>query len=564
MRRAALVATVALCTLAGADAQSPSAAVPPSPAQLDRLRLTTEWAVHVPMDGRTDTVTQVQMADADQLFVQTKAGNFLALDSRTGQRLWAFRFPNGRVESFPVATNAKHVFVANLSTLYCFHRFSGLLEFTFEPSIRLGIPLATITAGPVCDDAHVYVVLGNRNVLAYKLPNPVKQPDPAASKDASALGRAGMKVANPADQVAGRYPGKGLPGRQEMAETPSRGIPSAEININTKQVAPSVAVLPSVTPPYQIRDRNGLDILRAESLTAINSLRYPYRIHDAEGRYIVKSPSVTVIPPSVSRAMELNDIKPKGLEPSRQWLYEASGRLQFEPVLSGARLWLTFAAPRALAFDRLEMVRPERSVQTDGAFSAPAAAAMVADGGIGYAALADGSLVAVDLNYGGVNNMGALKQMWRANVGGPMNRPLTIAAKHVYVGGDASGIGRIDRKIGELDWRTAPEDDVLLAVNDESAYTRSSKGIVRVYDLNSPGDPITKQVVPVGEIALPAFGVPVSNTKTDRLILAADNGLIVALRDAAPKYATAKPTLPKAPPPAPKPEAKPADAAPMK
>lgn len=540
-----------------------SAALPPSTESLDRLRLKMQWAIHVPIDGRTDSLTQVQVADGDQIFVQTKSGNFACLDARTGQRTWAYRFATSRAESHPAAINSQHVFLVNLSTVYCFHRYSGLLEFKFEPTIVLGKAMSTISSGPACDEEFLYLVVGNRDLLAYRLPKAITQPDPAASKDAlAAAGRATGRIPNPADMVVNRYPGRGQPTRQIDDDMPSRGIPSTEINVNSSQVSPSVNVLPSVTPPYQLRDRNGLNILKSESLTPLNSLRHPYRIYDAEGRYVVKSPSVSVIPPSVARAHELNDIRPKGLEPNRIWRYEATNRIAFAPTITGPRLWLTFHSARALALDRLENRIQERIVQTDGSLSSPASAPMAVNGKLGYLPLADGSLIAIDLTFGGVNKTGALKQIWRANVGGPMNRDVVLTPNSAYVGGTISGIGRIDLAAGELNWRTDGEDDYLYAVNDESVYVRSNKGHLRVYDQKSPVDPITKETVPVGEINVSGFNIPVTNPINDRILLASDNGMIVCLRDAAPKYALPKPTLPK-PAPAPvekKDDAKPATA----
>ena len=303
--------------------------------------------------------------------------------------------------------------------------------------------------------------------------------------------------------------------------------------------------------PYEFKDRNGLSILRTESLTPLNTLRQPYQIKDGEGRYVIKTPSVTVIPPSIARAFEMNDIRPKGLTPTKIWRYEATGKIAFEPILAGARMWLTFESPRALAIDRLDLSKVARTVQTDGTLSASLATGIAADGSAGYFALRDGSVISVDLAFGGSNNTGALKQMWRSNIGGPMNRKPVLTPTSVFVGGMVSGVGQIDRKSGDLVFRTAPDDDFLLAVNDESAFTRSRNGMVRVYDLRSPVDSVTKRSVPVGEIDLSGFGIPIANTMTDRIFLASDNGLLVCLRDSSAKYAVPKPSLPTKPAPAP-------------
>lgn len=153
-----------------------SAAVPPSADKLDRLHLKTVWSINVPIENRIDRLTNVQPVDQGQIFAQTMSGTVLALDAQTGQRQWSFRFPAGHRTNLPGAVNSRYVFIAHLSTLYCFHRFSGVLEFTFEPKLRLDMPQMMITAGPVCDENYVYVVLANNEILAYRLPSSVALP----------------------------------------------------------------------------------------------------------------------------------------------------------------------------------------------------------------------------------------------------------------------------------------------------------------------------------------------------------------------------------------------------
>ena len=559
MRRPARIAQAPLLALltAGAIAlpafgQSSSvytAAVPPSNAELEPLRLKTEWTTNLPIEGRSDRISHVQVADGGQIFVQTRSGTLLSIDAQTGQRQWSIRFPGRSATSYPVTVNGRFVFIVNLSRLYCFHRRTGILEFSFEPINRIMEPLAGITSGPVCDETHVYVVLGYREVLSYKLPPAVTQPDPAANKNTQAAGQF-VKVRNPADEIAGRYPGTPLTVAQTDPPTRSRGLNRPDFTGTGHQKSPSISVLPRVTPPYELKDRNGQMIQRTESLTPLNTMRHPFQLKDGEGRYIVKTPSLVVIPPSVARAFELNDIRPKAIEPTKEWTYSATSRIAFEPVLAGPRMWLTFDSARALAFDRLDNMQILRTVQTDGQLSAAPAAAMKADGPAGFLVLSDGSAVAVDLAFGGTNNRGALKQLWRANVGGPMNRSPVVTPTSLFVGGTASGISRIDRKAGALNYRTAAEDDFLLSVSDESLYTRTRNGIVRVYDLQSPTESSTGLAAPLGEIALPGFDISVTNAVSDRIILASDNGLLVCLRDSSAKYAAMKPTLP---PPAPVP-----------
>lgn len=553
MRRSAWLATIAFslfsatASVSYAQSTARTYAIPPSEKQLDNLHLKTVWAINLPIDGRRDSMANIQVVDRDQIFAQTKSGFFMSIDSRTGSQLWSYQFPNGQADAFPAAVNSKYVFVANLSTLYCFSRFSGQLEFQFEPTIKLDTVMSTITSGPVCDEEYLYVTIANQDILGYRIPGAVKQPDQIAKADQNQVAQITNKPKNPADQIASRYPSQVRSSEVKDPPSVSRSFNRPEVMVNTSQVAPSLTLLPSVNPPYEIKDRNGIVILRVDSLTAINSLRYPYQIFDQDKRYVVKSPSVTVIPPSVYRAFELNDIRPKGLKPEREWLYQATNRLAFEPVIAGSRLWLTFQSQRTLAFDRLDKVKRTRTIQADGKLSSSPAAGYTTDGNMGYLPLSDGSLVSVDLKFGGTNTEnGAIKEMWRSNVGGPMNFKPLLTPDYVYTAGSGYGVARINRKNGEVNWRTNAEDDFVLAINDEMVYTRNRNGVVRVYDQKSPVDPITKIVPPVGQGTFSGFTVPVTNSITDRLFISSENGLLVCLRDSAAKFANPKMINPKA------------------
>src|SRR6185312_2319506 len=95
---------------------------------------------------------------------------------------------------------------------------------------------------------------------------------------------------------------------------------------------------------------------------------------------------------------------------------------------------------------------------------------------------------------------------------------------------------RVNRDTGDLVWRTDPTADLLLAVNQEFAYVRDRQGRLLIYDVRRATDPLRHFSVPLTGYNFPEFNVPVVNTVSDRLFLAADNGLVVCLRDASTKY----------------------------
>jgi outer membrane protein assembly factor BamB len=555
--RLALLALTAGCGLvAPATAQSVrTSAGYPSREALERLNLAVEWAVFLPIDGQKDSVDTVQVVDHNQMFVQTKAGLLLAVDTRSGQRLWSFAFPNRYSGPYDVAVNSKEVFVVNLSTLYAFDRYTGVLDFAFDPILSLMSPHSMITTAPVADESFVYLTLGSRQVVAYQLPARLGMPDPNLRPEAKAAMVAGKQpaVANPADVVAARYPGPNG-AQQDRDSFPPRGRVRLDVAGSLSlQRTPSISMLATITPPYTIKDSNGVYERLTPSLSTLTNMRQPYHIRDAEGRNLTKTPSISVIPPSAARVYELNDIRPKGLEPTKRWYYTPPQAVAFRPVITPTRLWVTTAAGGIISIDRLDTKRAERTVLVDATMSdAPAAPAGV-DGTTGYFPLADGSLIAVDLEFGGRDAKTALKTLWRANVGGTMNHLPVMTTDSVFVSGTGYGVARIDRTLGEVVWRTAALDDRLLAVNAEYAYVRERNGVLRVYDRSRVVDSVTKRSNPLASLDLSDFGVPITNTMNDRILLASDNGLLVSLRDSSPKYnapVELLPAKPAAPPPA--------------
>ena len=156
--RLAAVVVAALAAAVVAPAQPGNTytkAAPPDKAVLDRLNLRTEWVQYLPVEGTRDTLAQVQTLD-DQVFVQSRSGALVVLDALTGRIQWAARLGNGADgNSYPVAANSQFVFVAHVTQLYAFYRYTGVVEFVAE----LGTPP---TAGLACDEQAVFCVLGMR------------------------------------------------------------------------------------------------------------------------------------------------------------------------------------------------------------------------------------------------------------------------------------------------------------------------------------------------------------------------------------------------------------------
>lgn len=529
-RLAAAVALVlGLATLSAAQTLGVySRAVPPDPAPLARLNLRTEWSLYLPIDGKRDTIASVQTLD-DQLFVQTKTGLLIAVDARSGQIQWSANLGNGgHVNVYPVAVNSRYVYAANVTRLYSFHRYTGVTEFTVD--------LGTMpTAGLSADDAGVYLVLamrpgsaGAHRIAVYDIPHPIGVEAAAANAAVDPKNR-DPRLVNPVDDLATRYPSQGAYRSGNASEFESmrrpgvRDVPTGGLS-GTK--TPSLAALPRVTPPYTIEGQP-----TSPSLNPLPSLRQPYRMRNDFQKDIQQTPSIGTIPPSVAAALALTDLRPRGVEPPLRWEYGLMSRVLYAPLLTPMRVWLATDDRTVLA-----LAKVDKTVELVQPVAARISATPSQAGLIAYVPLDDGTLMAIEGTTG--NRAGGANVLWRAQVGGIMSRNPVVTEEAVFPAGDNSGVARVDRATGDVLWRSDSAIDRVVAVNNEFAYLRDRQGRLHVFDARRPTDPNSRKAVPLSGVDLGEFNIPVTNTATDRLFFAADNGLIVSLRDSSPKYAT--------------------------
>jgi outer membrane protein assembly factor BamB len=524
-----LAALLVLAARGPATAQV-AAVPPPSEAALDVLNLKTEWTTAVPLAGRFDAVELIQVADGNQIFVQTKGGLLLALDAKTGSQQWQLKFDAANAPVFPVAVNDRLLVAVNLVSMYCVHRYTGLVEFKFR------LPLVP-SAGPTIDKDTAYLTLNGQRMTAYALPDPVTMPERRANANAgvgSLAGAVDFRIKNPADVVATRYPGTVRKSANVVDRfEESKVTVSADTQLTggalATQRAPSLSVLPSVRPPYNVFDDRGKYVVRSESLSTVHSMRQPYSLTDPTGAAIQRTPSIASIPPSLAALYEQTNLLARPLEPKARWVVGSTVRLTHPPLTTNFRVWLLSDSQIVQVY-----LKEDKSLQLTARMpNHPAAEPGQADD-IGYIPLIDGNLMAFDLTGGGG---GVAKVVWRANVGGAMNRKPLLTKDAVYQGGDTSGVARIDRKTGEVLWRTDDTADTVLAVNDEIVYVRDKQGLLRAYDRNRVTDPATRRAVQLGVLSLGGFPVTTENEFTDRLYMASATGLLICLRDKSPKYA---------------------------
>jgi hypothetical protein len=218
-----------------------------------------------------------------------------------------------------------------------------------------------------------------------------------------------------------------------------------------------------------------------------------------------------------------DDLEDRGPRPKPTWSDLTSIQLTLKPLQTADTLFVISPSGRALGFDKIprEGGATERyALSTDGKISVPP----TSFGETGYIGSDDAILYAINLTTG--------KLRWRHTAGTPITRSPAATGKDVYVTSDREGLARIDRESGDSMWRIPrgrtiadanPLADRFLAANDRFVYAADSSGRLLVLDY--------KRGVRLSMLDTRDFRVPVVNEVTDRLYLAANDGLIVCLHD---------------------------------
>ena len=525
-------------------------AATPTTEALDRLNMRSEWTAYVPMDGRADGLSTVQVTPGNQVFVQTKSGRLVALDATTGALQWSFHYPTSYANVLPVGVTPRMVFAVNVNTLYGFDRYTGAKEMEFDMPGLLAPGAGEPTAGPVADARSVYVVLGTNKVVAYAIPENLSTPPRAEA----VLGPDGRPVATVtrgrtvSDQVADRYLSRqNLPlGPNDLftfyrPQTIGTAEAQAGIGLGPQQKSPSIAVVARITPPYRLARG-----VTTPSITSVASLREPYSNRPSHLASAQATPSIAAVP-TIAATTRLSSLRSLAREPVTRWTGRPPARTIYEPIQTADQLWFTTEQPLTYGLTK-ETGRGKGGVTMASTPAAPPAGPIYTPNGLTMAFVAeeDGTLLGVDLPN---PTQIAPRVEWRANVGGYLNHKPLPTTDAVYASGENAGIARVDLRTGDVTWRTEPAADQILAVNDEFVYVMTRRGELHVYPryFTAAGSQYARAV---GRLDLRAFTVPVQNDVTDRVIVGADSGLLVCLRDSSAKYAQPRAVLPPLPPPA--------------
>ena len=218
------------------------------------------------------------------------------------------------------------------------------------------------------------------------------------------------------------------------------------------------------------------------------------------------------------------DLDDSGPRPRLTWSDVTNIQLTFKPLQTAEVVFVISPSGKALAYAKLpregQSTTELYSLRTDGTIRVPPGSY----GETAYVGSDDAALYAINMTTG--------KLRWRHTAGTPITRSPATTRKDVYVTSDREGLARIDRESGDAMWRipsgrsfvTAnPQADRFLAANDRFVYATDASGRLLVLD--------HKRGIRLSGLDTRCYRVPVINEVTDRLYLAANDGLIVCLHD---------------------------------
>jgi hypothetical protein len=383
----------------------------------------------------------------------------------------------------------------------------------------------------------VFCVLGMRpghagahRVAVFNLPRPITVNEPIKTVTDPLAQGSKTTASSPADDLLKRYNPGAIKVATDVFDAPA--MPKAleaPIGGASGSRTPSISTLPSVVPPYSLGNR-----APAPSLGTLPSFRPPYHVRLESSKAIQQTPSIGVIPPSIAASLALADLRPKGIEPPLRWEYGLTTRILYPVHLTPTRAWIVTEGDIVIAFNKNNEAG-KVVTEVKERLSSTVAASPSASGLVHYVPLGNGTLVAVNATGGNLD--GGLNIKWRAVPGGINNHSPYIAKNLIYASGDDGGVVCINRDTGDVLWHSDDNIDRIIGANEEFAYLRDRQGRFLVFDARRPTDAARKKSAPLGSANLSEFNVTVVNTVSDRVFLAADNGLIVCLRDSNPKYA---------------------------
>jgi hypothetical protein len=196
--------------------------------------------------------------------------------------------------------------------------------------------------------------------------------------------------------------------------------------------------------------------------------------------------------------------------PRLLWDYQTNLRIAERPIV-GEKHMLVVGTGREAVFLDNTGGKPQ-PFMADAPFSAPVGRY----GEVAYAACSNGTVYALHLPTRLV--------LWEATVNGAVTERPMATDDDLFVVSERGGLTRFVRANGELLWQN-PAAVRFVASNPKFVYARDGAGRLLILD-RGRGTTLTK-------LDMSEFTYSLANGVSDRLILAADDGLIVSLHDRA-------------------------------
>jgi outer membrane protein assembly factor BamB len=212
------------------------------------------------------------------------------------------------------------------------------------------------------------------------------------------------------------------------------------------------------------------------------------------------------------------------VHPDVMWRFDSSLHLDYTPTMTRDSLFYATPSGHLFLLGKYPLTDQAAEVyrfQLDNRLTIPPA---IHDE-MAYVATPDQNLYAIGIPGG--------KTRWRYSAGNAISRTPFTTEADVYITVERKGLVRLDRETGQATWKlpygrttteAAAEVDRVIAVNNKFVYGADSSGRLRVLD-RATGKQLS-YYEPFRD-----FNYPVPNLTTDRLLLAANNGLIVCLHD---------------------------------
>lgn len=500
--RPAALATLFLA--ATAAAQNPASvttqALEPAAEDLARLNLVTAWRLFAPVANRGDGIATVQPFD-DQVFIQLLSGTLVAVQAednprsfrKAGDVIWTYQPPRAPGLIRPIAVGPTEVYVIHGQQLILLDRHDGTLKYS-ERMVSTG------QAAPAVDNFALYLPLANRRVVAYshtakipgyRPPKPYEAPDPLT--------------------------------RTTLAVQPTDALSTPQNR------SPSIAMLETVRPPFR---RSADPIDSSISIAMLRTLRPPYREVEQ-----ARSPSIAAL----HTVRDIYELSNKEAPTRIKYLWEllTPGQVRDTPILTfdptdPTSERITTSSGRVVMTAMREAERTN-NISTEYVAEAEISAPLTAFGDYLYVATADRNLISLSIReLREPATAGSSLPRGKFTTGGPIEEKPLLTEQAIYAVGSRWGLIKLRHGNLEPLWterlpdgrvRPKPNVDVerILAVNGSYVYALDRRGNLLVIDA------VRGQTLSSFDVS--GFTVPITNETNDRLYLAANTGLVLALHE---------------------------------